>query len=63
MKKFLTILAVAGVMAACNNGSDETTNGDTVSADTTPATVVTPDTTTTGTDTTTTTGTDTTVKK
>ena len=28
MKKFLTILAVAGVMAACNDGADETTNGD-----------------------------------
>ena len=29
MKKFLTILAVAGVMAACNSGSEETTTTDT----------------------------------
>lgn len=28
MKKFLTIIALAGVMAACNNGDDDTTDGD-----------------------------------
>lgn len=45
MKKFLTILAVAGVMAACNSGSDETKTGDSTTADslTTPA-PTTPDT-------------------
>ena len=65
MKKFLAILAVAGVMTACNNGDDA--NGEdttTVSQDTT--TVVTPsiDTTaTTGGDTTATTGGDTTGTK
>ncbi len=45
MKKFLAIMAVAGVMAACNNGDDA--NGadtTTVSGDTT--TVIAPDTTT-----------------
>lgn len=28
MKKFLTILALAGVMTACNDADDETTDGD-----------------------------------
>jgi hypothetical protein len=28
MKKFLSILAIAGVMAACNNGDDDTTSED-----------------------------------
>jgi hypothetical protein len=28
MKKLLTILAIAGVMAACNSGNDENKNGD-----------------------------------
>ncbi len=44
MKKFLAILAVAGVFAACNSGSDETKTGDstgtndTVTVNTTPTT-------------------------
>ena len=52
MKKLFAILAVAGVMAACNSG-DDAQNGDTTNAaaDTTPA-VVTPDTTTVTADTT-----------
>jgi hypothetical protein len=42
MKKLLTILAVAGFMAACNNGDDDTTNGDTTAVDTSMTTPVTP---------------------
>jgi len=33
MKKFLAILAVAGVMTACNNGNDETPVADSISQD------------------------------
>jgi hypothetical protein len=40
MKKFLAILAVAGVMAACNNGSDETTGNDSPKVDSPAAPVV-----------------------
>ncbi len=53
MKKFLAILAVAGVMTACNNADDATTEDTTtVVTDTTPV-MVTPDTTTMSADTTT----------
>ncbi|HEX6916385.1 MAG TPA: hypothetical protein VF145_14145 [Chitinophagaceae bacterium] len=34
MKKFLTIMALAGLMAACNNGDDETKDDDTMMTDT-----------------------------
>lgn len=51
MKKFLAILAVAGVMTACNNGTDETPVADSISQDsinaaTTPVIVDSPATTT-----------------
>jgi len=41
MKKFLAIFAVAGLMTACNNGSDETKTGDST-VDTMTAAPVTP---------------------
>lgn len=60
MKKFLAILAVAGVMTACNNGTDETPVADSISQDSinaaTPVMIdstATGDSATTGTDTTT----------
>jgi hypothetical protein len=43
MKKLLALLAIAGFMAACNNGDDENKNGDTITTTTdtmtTPTTV------------------------
>jgi hypothetical protein len=34
MKKFLTMLALAGVMTACNDGDDDTDDEDTMAVDT-----------------------------
>ena len=45
MKKLLAILAIAGVMAACNNDSDKNgTDEDTTKMDTMPTTPMMPDT-------------------
>jgi len=46
MKKFLTILAVAGVMTACNSGSEETNGADTAAKVDSPVAPVVVDTTT-----------------